>query len=132
MYAQWEQIKYTVTYNANGGNCDTANATVNAGESVTLPTPTRSNYAFKGWYTAASGGTTVGGAGDSYTPSANITLYAQWGRTSNIIRIHTGYEIMFTKLYSFSKSSSKLDIFFKPVGAKRNLASRIIQLNRNL
>ena len=46
--------------------------------SVTLPTPTRDKYAFKGWYTAASGGTKVGGAGASYMPTGNITLYAQW------------------------------------------------------
>ena len=46
--------------------------------SVTLPTPTRTGYTFKGWYTAASGGTKAGGAGDSYTPTAAITLYAQW------------------------------------------------------
>lgn len=46
--------------------------------SVTLPTPTRDGYNFNGWYTAASGGTKVGNAGASYTPSGNITLYAQW------------------------------------------------------
>ena len=45
---------------------------------VTLPTPTRAGYTFNGWYTASSGGTRVGGAGDSYTLSANTELYAQW------------------------------------------------------
>jgi len=33
---------------------------------------------FNGWYTSSSGGTKVGAGGASYTPSANITLYAQW------------------------------------------------------
>ena len=46
--------------------------------SVTLPTPTRTGYVFNGWYTAASGGTKIGNGGAKYTPSANITLYAQW------------------------------------------------------
>ena len=45
---------------------------------VTLPTPTRSNYSFNGWYTAASGGVKVGNGGASYTPTGNVTLYAQW------------------------------------------------------
>lgn len=45
---------------------------------VTLPTPTRSGYTCNGWYTAASGGTKVANAGASYTPTGNITLYAQW------------------------------------------------------
>ena len=39
---------------------------------------TRTGYTFNGWYTASSGGTRVGGEKDSYTPTANITLYAQW------------------------------------------------------
>ena len=46
--------------------------------SVILPTPTRGGYTFDGWYTATSGGTKVGNAGASYTPTANITLHAQW------------------------------------------------------
>ena len=81
MYAQWTEVpkvQYTVTYNANSGSVSPSSATVNAGESVTLPTPTRNSYTFSGWYTAASGGNKVGDAGASYTPTANITLYAQW------------------------------------------------------
>lgn len=58
MYAQW--------------NANTSTA------SVTLPTPTRTGYNFNGWYTAASGGTKIGNAGASYTPTASITIYAQW------------------------------------------------------
>ena len=76
IYPQW--AKYTVTYNANGGSVKTSSTTVNPGESVTLPTPTRDGHTFNGWYTAASGGTKIGGAGASYTPTNNITLYAQW------------------------------------------------------
>ena len=78
-------IKSTVTYDANGGNCgQTTGYATSASAAVTLPTPTRSGYIFAGWYTSASGGTRVGGAGDSYTPSANITLYAQWGKPCNV------------------------------------------------
>ena len=66
---------YTVTYDANGGSCSTTSENAS---SVALPTPTRDGYTFNGWYTAATGGTLVGAAGDSYTPSADITLYAQW------------------------------------------------------
>ena len=48
---------------------------------VTLPTPSRTGYSFNGWYTAASGGTKAGNAGASYTPTGNVTLYAQWTAT---------------------------------------------------
>ena len=72
-------IKHTVNYDANGGDCgQTTGYATSVASAVTLPTPTRSNYVFDGWYTAASGGTRVGGAGDSYQLTANITLYAQW------------------------------------------------------
>lgn len=78
-------IKYTVTYDANSGNCgQTVGYATSASAAVTLPTPSRSGYIFSGWYTAASGGTRIGGAGDSYTPSANITLYAQWGKPCTV------------------------------------------------
>ena len=78
-------IKYTVNYDANGGNCaQTTGYATSAATAVTLPTAKRSGYIFAGWYTAASGGTRVGGAGDSYTPSANVTLYAQWGKPCTV------------------------------------------------
>lgn len=59
------------------------NGTVNlyakwANGNVTLPTPTRTGYTFKGWYTAATGGTKIGNGGDTYTPTAPITIFAQW------------------------------------------------------
>ncbi|MBQ3745883.1 MAG: InlB B-repeat-containing protein, partial [Kiritimatiellae bacterium] len=66
--------KAQVTYHVNDGT----SATSTASGTVTLPTQTRSGYRFDGWYTAASGGTRVGGAGDTYTPTADIDLYAHW------------------------------------------------------
>ena len=45
--------------------------------SVTLPTPTKTNYTFKGWATS-SGGSVIS-TGGSYTPTSDITnLYAIW------------------------------------------------------
>lgn len=66
-----------VTYNGNGGSTPSAE-TVAAGSSTTLPTSTRTGYRLAGWYTAASGGSKVGDAGDSYTPTAAVKLYAHW------------------------------------------------------
>ena len=43
----------------------------------------KSGYTFQGWYTAASGGTRVGGAGKSYTVKSNTTLYAHWSKNSH-------------------------------------------------
>jgi len=43
-----------------------------------LPSSSRSGYNFTGWWTASVGGSFIGNAGNTYTPSNNITLYAQW------------------------------------------------------
>lgn len=46
--------------------------------SVTLPAAEKRGYDFLGWYTEAVAGTKIGDAGNTYTPTAGITLYAQW------------------------------------------------------
>ena len=71
------------TYSANASAtlyAQYTSATTTA--AVALPTPTRTGYTFNGWHTAASGGTRVGGGGSSYTPTGNVTLYAQWTASS--------------------------------------------------
>ncbi len=55
--------------------------------SITLPNTTKSGYTFNGWYTSSSGGTKVGTSGSSYTPTSNITLYAQWTRNTYTLTI---------------------------------------------
>lgn len=42
---------------------------------ITLPTPTRTDYIFKGWSTDPDATSGITG---SYTPSSNVTLYATW------------------------------------------------------
>lgn len=69
-------VSYTVTLNANGGSVNPATVqTDSTGKLGTLPTPARSGYTFKGWFTAPSGGTQVV---SGQTISGNMTLYAQW------------------------------------------------------
>ncbi|MBR3942349.1 MAG: InlB B-repeat-containing protein, partial [Clostridia bacterium] len=87
LYAKWtetaeEPETYTVTFDANGGSVTPSNATTGAdGKLATLPIPTRSgSYTFKGWYTAASGGTQVT-VDKVYTE--NTTIYAQWNYTGS-------------------------------------------------
>jgi len=75
--------KYTITYNANGGVVASSSTTtvdfVVGDTALTLPTPTRSNYRFLGWYTLESNGVQVTGA---YTPTATATLWAHWIQNS--------------------------------------------------
>lgn len=80
-YAQWTPNTYTVSYNYNsatGGN-SVASASYTSGNSaLTLPTPTRTNYTFEGWYSDSGFTSFVGNGGASYTPTSTGTLYAKW------------------------------------------------------
>lgn len=68
-----------VTLDANGGSVDLPLLRSRASDGlVTLRTPTRANAEFLGWFTAPTGGTRVGGGGDTYEPQADVTLHAQW------------------------------------------------------
>ena len=72
---------YTVSFNVNGsGGTNPASVTqTTAGGSVTLAAAqTRTGFTFGGWNTNTSGTGTNYNAGSSYTPTADITLYAKW------------------------------------------------------
>jgi uncharacterized repeat protein (TIGR02543 family) len=70
---------YTVIYNINGGTSGAiSNGSYNFGTPLTLPTPTRTSYTFVGWYDTTTAGSLIGIAGASYSPAANITIYARW------------------------------------------------------
>lgn len=71
---------YTVSFDVNGG--DNPIAPRYATPSVTLPDATNGTQNFAGWYTDAD--VFVGMNGDSYTPTANITLVAHWEALSTI------------------------------------------------
>ena len=72
---QPDSSDYTVKFETNGGDA-IDDIKVKKGESLTLPTPTRENYVFDGWYTNS------GFSGDAleglYTPTKDVTLYAKW------------------------------------------------------
>ena len=72
---------YVVTFNANGG--ENVTAMEFHGTALTLPSATKDSEVFKGWYDAAEGGNLIGKANESYTPTADVTLYAQWEAVSS-------------------------------------------------
>ena len=55
-----------------------------SGTPLTLPTPEKTGYTFYGWYTAEKGGNEVD---NPYTPTDNITLYAQWTPISDLFTL---------------------------------------------
>jgi uncharacterized repeat protein (TIGR02543 family) len=91
VYAKWQ---CTVTYVANGASgTPPASQTVNAGSSVTLPTPSGlswTDHTFSGWNTNAEGTGDSYNAYVTYTPAGNVTLYAQWTVAQCIVTFNAG------------------------------------------
>lgn len=71
---------HTIVFDANGGEGSVDALRVKESESVNLPANifTKSAFAFAGWNTAADGSGTAYTDQSTITPTANITLYAQW------------------------------------------------------
>lgn len=90
LYAHWSINTYKVNFNANGGSVSTASKNVESGAKYgTLPTPTRTGWTFKGWFTAASGGSQVT-ADTTVALSGEQTLYARWQVNSYTASWSTG------------------------------------------
>lgn len=86
LYAQWEMVLYTVTYDGNDEGGPAAERIpmpqiVMEGQLVTLSgvVPTRQGYQFMGWNTMPDGSGMSYEPGDSFGPVlGNADLYAQW------------------------------------------------------
>ena len=79
LYAKWEPVSYTITYELDGGNNASENPAgynVETG-TITLKDPVKPGYTFGGWYRAED---FTGEAVTEITQGStgNITLYAKW------------------------------------------------------
>lgn len=74
------------TYTFGSGNA-TLTANYNNG-SITLPSATKAGHKFKGWYSNGCGTTLIGNAGESYTPTSNITLKACYSYIAYILDVN--------------------------------------------
>ncbi len=81
VYACYNKVNYTITYNLNGGTQQVSPApatTYTVTDAVTLPTPTKSGYKFAGWYENED--LTTGGRKTNITAgtTGNKTYWAKW------------------------------------------------------
>lgn len=72
--AQWEVNRYTVTFDANGGEGGTSQE-LEYGTALSFPPVSRSNRVFAGWFTAADGGEEVL---EGTVVTCDTMLYAHW------------------------------------------------------
>ena len=76
LYAKWERVYHTVTFDSNSGSA-VASRQVAEGDHAPEPTaPTKSEYAFYGWYSDSSLSDVWTFGSD--TVNSDITLYAKW------------------------------------------------------
>ena len=82
LHAKWSSVVKLVTGD------ESFDVYIDIGEQYNLPTASKDGYVLSGWYTAPSGGSLVGTAGQSYVPLGDTILYAQfvpvlvWGAPS--------------------------------------------------
>ena len=78
-FTVYKNGEVTVTFDANGGQCDTTSLKVTSGETVSaLPTPVREGFDFLGWFDENGGEFTAETA-----VTADITVTAKWTSESS-------------------------------------------------
>lgn len=121
LYANWIANEYSVTFDANGGECITNNITVTYDSTYgTQPVATRSEYGFGGWYTTPEGGEIVEST-TRVTITENQILYAHWVEKANVTGIVTDVQtaIYDANIHEFEIIGTDLDGFtmkYKKVG----------------
>ncbi|MBR3785455.1 MAG: InlB B-repeat-containing protein [Firmicutes bacterium] len=88
IYAKWNPISYTITYDANGGKPVAADTYTIETETFVLPAATKDGYRFLGWRA---------GDGRSYTTieqgsTGDLTLVAEWMELEDIAIDKTRYD----------------------------------------
>ena len=82
LYAQWEENKFTITFNANDGtNLSSTQFISSVTSNLNKNTFIREGYSFKEWNTKADGTGTSYSDEQSISLSSNLDLYAIWEKT---------------------------------------------------
>ncbi len=113
LYAGWSANTYTVTFETDGGVCDTVTKTVTYNESYgVLPAPIKSGNVFVGWYTALQGGESVKDT-VIVKVTQNQKLYAHWAEKAAVTGVDLSVQttIYNTKPQTFAIRGTTLDGF---------------------
>ena len=88
--AKWEEIKYTITFDENGGSTVTDIEAV-AGADISVPATAQTGYEFLGWYKV--------GTNEKFElttmPAENIQLIAKWEAKTYTATFNTGADAEF-------------------------------------
>ena len=84
LYASWDPNSYTVTFVYNNASSNTITNVKYDNTYGTLPSPTKTGYTFKGWYT--TGGVKISST-TKVSLASNHTLTAQWTANTYTVNI---------------------------------------------
>ena len=130
---------YTVTFNSgSNGTCTTTSISQSSlGESIPLPDVTPADgYTFDGWYTDEALTSKV--KGTTYTPTADITLYAKCSRITDLFKLSnvtsTKVSVDSKKTVAVTKDNATItggsaDLYNGHSSAKDMILSKQINLN---
>ena len=116
----------TITFDPNGGDGQITTQT-STGQAIPLPSATKINSVFDGWYTEPSGGTFVGGSGAYYLPTSTITLYAHYstaavqfligGATTTITNYTVPYNGYISLSFTTNPNTALVNVNTNPTGS---------------
>ncbi|GMO22955.1 MAG: hypothetical protein Pg6A_10220 [Termitinemataceae bacterium] len=128
LYAKWD-AGFALIYDVNGGTgTPPAKVASQTAISVTLAAGTglgKQYCIFGGWNTQSDGGGTTYAAGASYALSANVTLYAKWDRSPDLMvkfGIKTdGYDLTTITTTNVTNTFNAVSAYIKTQSAVRDM-----------
>ena len=109
-FTVYKNGEVTVTFDANGGQCDTTSLDITSGEMISaLPTPVREGFDFLGWFDENGGELTAETA-----VTADITVTAKWtsessgGETDPTAAFSLSSDVNYPPKYHIANTSYKL------------------------
>jgi uncharacterized repeat protein (TIGR02543 family) len=112
LFAIWQRISYTITFNLNGGNALITPPTAYdiTTVTITLPTPTRTGYRFGGWFD------NVGFAGTAVTQivqgsTGDKEFWARWNENTYVVEFHgnnSGTDTMADQNFTYDQVATAL------------------------
>ncbi|MGN1155739.1 MAG: InlB B-repeat-containing protein, partial [Agathobacter sp.] len=125
LYAHWDEVIYTITFDKQGGTGGTSSATVAYGAAYPMASaPNRGTYTFYGYYTGKNGSGTLiydkyMNTSQKYTLTTNQTLYAYWlDESAPIVNLLVDYDTWTNKpvtltanAQDFASGLSKVEIY---------------------
>ena len=108
LYAKWTGNSYTVTYNGNGatsGSMSASSHTYGTSSALSANQFVKSGYKFLGWSTSSTATTATYTDGQSVstltsTSGGNVTLYAVWEQSGNVISVYDSDGVLHVGLVS--------------------------------